>query len=366
MTRQCTAALFEGPGHGFSLNTMDLSPLDAGEVLVEVTACAVCGSDLHTIAGRRPCPQHTILGHEIVGKVVDTQGTVADWSGTPLVPGDRITWSIAASCGSCFYCTRDLPQKCEHLTKYGHADPTQNGPLGGFASHCRLLAGTAIFRLPDELSDLEAVPANCCTATSVAAVRMAEPIGGNVVLVLGAGSLGLTIAEFALHNSASSVILADINSHRLEQASKIAGCIPLLLDASTGETATQRPEVIDDVTKGHGVDVAIDVSGASSAIEAALGWLRIGGQAILVGSVFESPSIPLDPQVIVRRMLRISGLHNYRPDDLQTALAFLGDISGSATSRSLVGASFPLSDIDDAIEAAHSQTHLRVAVIPTA
>ena len=65
MIRQCTAALFEGPGHGFSLNTMELSPLDTGEVLVEVTACAVCGSDLHTIAGRRPCPQHTILGHEI-------------------------------------------------------------------------------------------------------------------------------------------------------------------------------------------------------------------------------------------------------------------------------------------------------------
>ena len=363
MSHECTAAMFEGPGQGLSLNTMKLSPLDTGEVLVEVTACAICGSDLHTIAGRRPCPQHTILGHEIVGRVVDTQGPVADWSGVPLMPGDRITWSIAASCGSCFYCTRDLPQKCELLTKYGHAHPSLNGPLGGFASHCRLLAGTAIFRLPDGLSDLEAVPANCCTATSVAAVRMATPIAGGVILVLGAGSLGLTIAEFAMHNAASRVIIADINPQRLERATAIAGCVPLLLE---GPTASRRPEMIDELTKGHGVDVAIDVSGASSAIEAALGWLRIGGQAILVGSVFESPSIPLDPQVIGRRMLQISGLHNYRPDDLQTALAFLGDISGSATSRSLVGASFPLSDIDDAIEAAHSHPHLRVAVIPTA
>ena len=365
MTRECTAALFDGPGDGFTLATMELAPLNDGEVLVEVTACAVCGSDLHTISGRRPCPQHTVLGHEIVGRVIDTRGPVADWSGGPLAPGDRITWSIAASCGSCFYCTRDLPQKCLQLTKYGHADPGQDGPLGGFSSHCRLLPGTAIFRLPPGLSDLEAVPANCCTATSVAAVRMADPISGAVLLVLGAGSLGLTIAEFALHNSASNVIIADIDPSRLDQATTIAGGTPLLLDPSPDDTSTGRPEVIDNLTDGHGVDVAIDVSGATSAIEAALGWLRIGGQAILVGSVFESPPIPLDPQDVVRRMLRISGLHNYRPRDLQAALAFLAELPSHSVSRTLVGASFPLSDIDRAVEVAHSRTHLRVAITPT-
>ncbi len=365
MIRDCTAALFDGPGNGFSITSMELLPAGPGEVLVEITACAVCGSDLHTIAGRRPCPQHTVLGHEIVGRVVETGGSVADWSGDPLATGDRITWSIAVSCGSCFYCQRDLPQKCEQLVKYGHADPEQKGPLGGFASHCRLLPGTAIFRLPDGLSDLEAVPVNCCTATSVAAVGMADSIGGSVLLVLGAGSLGLTISEFALHNDASAVIIADINSSRLEQAATIAGCTPLLLNPAVGDTPAELPDIIGDITDGRGVDVAIDVTGASSAIESALDWLRIGGQAILVGSVFESPAISLDPQAVVRRMLRIAGLHNYRPRDLQAALTFLDELPTDAASRSLVGASFPLSDIDRAVETADSQAHLRVAITPT-
>ena len=365
MTRECTAALFDGPGAGFTLATMELAPLNDGEVLVEVIACAVCGSDLHTISGRRPCAQHTVLGHEIVGRVIDTSGPVTDWSGDPLATGDRITWSIAASCGSCFYCMKDLPQKCLQLTKYGHADPGQDGPLGGFSSHCRLLPGTAIFRLPPGLSDLEAVPANCCTATSVAAVRLADPIAGSVLLVVGAGSLGLTIAEFALHNSASNVIIADINPRRIDQAATIAGCTPLLLQPSPDDTPTERPHVIDDLTDGHGVDIAIDVSGAPSAIESALAWLRIGGQAILVGSVFESPPISLDPQDVVRRMLRICGLHNYRPGDLQEALAFLAEIPAHSVSRSLVESSFPLSEIDRAVEAANTRDHLRVAITPS-
>ncbi|MFP6703955.1 MAG: zinc-binding dehydrogenase, partial [Planctomycetaceae bacterium] len=115
----------------------------------------------------------------------------------------------------------------------------------------------------------------------------------------------------------------------------------------------------------RGVDIAIDVSGATSAIQSALDWLRIGGHAILVGSVFQSPPLALDTESVVRRMLTISGLHNYQPIDLAQALDFLAQLPNNALSRSLVGPTFSLHDIDQAVATADSAAHLRVVVTPT-
>ncbi len=367
MTHSCTVALFEGIGKGFSNNTFELQPLDTAEVLVAVTACALCGSDLHTIAGRRSCHTPILLGHEIVGRVVDTGGPVSDWSGRTLQAGDRITWSIAASCGSCFYCRHELPQKCETLVKYGHAEgeslghDAARGPLGGLTTHCRLVPGTAIFTIPDTLDDKQAVPANCCTATSVAAVRLAGDVQDANLLVMGAGSLGVTVTEYALHKGAASVVLADIDAKRLHAAESIDGCTTLALD-SPGQ---ELPDPIRQHTGDRGVDIAIDVSGATSAIQSALDWLRIGGHAILVGSVFQSPPLALDTESVVRRMLTISGLHNYQPIDLAQALDFLAQLPNNALSRSLAGPTFSLHDIDQAVAAADSAAHLRVVVTPT-
>jgi alcohol dehydrogenase len=125
------------------------------------------------------------------------------------------------------------------------------------------------------------------------------------------------------------------------------------------------PDPIRQHTGGRGVDIAIDVSGATPAIQSALDWLRIGGHAILVGSVFQSPPLALDTESVVRRMLTISGLHNYQPIDLAHALDFLAQLPNNALSRSLAGPTFSLHDIDQAVAAADSAAHLRVVVTPT-
>ena len=93
--------------------------LQPGEVLARVVCCTLCGSDLHTIAGRRKELSPSILGHEILGVVEEVSDEPAvDVHGDPLKPGDRITWSICVSCGRCDRCLRGLPQKCRHLHKY--------------------------------------------------------------------------------------------------------------------------------------------------------------------------------------------------------------------------------------------------------
>ena len=105
----------------------------AGEVLVRVTCCTLCRSDLHTHAGRRTEPLPAILGHEIVGTIAAFgPGTPrTDFRGTPADIGTRVTWAVAVGCGACFFCTDGLPQKCETPFKYGHRRAEPERPAGG-------------------------------------------------------------------------------------------------------------------------------------------------------------------------------------------------------------------------------------------
>ena len=123
----------------------------ARELLVRTVASGVCHSDLHVIDAALPVPLPTVLGHEILGRIValPDDETVRDFRGDPLKIGDRITWATAASCGACFFCCRGVPQKCEHLFKYGHERLTDEHPLsGGLADYCHLTSGTAVFPVP--------------------------------------------------------------------------------------------------------------------------------------------------------------------------------------------------------------------------
>src|SRR5262249_39058127 len=143
-----------------------------GETLVTVLGCTLCGSDLHSVDGRRTVPVPTVLGHEIVGTIAafGDASPQRDFAGRELRVGDRITWGIVASCGKCFLCCRGLPQKCAHAVKYGHESLRPGRELlGGLADHCLLTPGTAIVRLPEALPLGVACPASCATATIAAA-----------------------------------------------------------------------------------------------------------------------------------------------------------------------------------------------------
>src|SRR5262249_8984673 len=163
--------------------------------LVDVVACTLCGSDIHTLHGCRAVPVPTILGHEILGRIAafGPEAPRRDAVGHPLQEGDRVTWGVVARCGGCFYCLRGLPQKCERQVKYGH-EPLRPGLelTGGLAGHCLLMPGTTVLRVPDDLSDALVCPVNCATATVAAALEAAGPIDGRRVLVMGSGMLGVT------------------------------------------------------------------------------------------------------------------------------------------------------------------------------
>ena len=360
---QVRAVVFSGPGQPLEMRPVVSRPPGPGEVRVRIRCCTLCGSDLHTYQGHRSTPVPTVLGHEILGEVesLGPGEAVSDHAGAPLAVGDRVTWSIAASCHACFFCEHDVPQKCEHLFKYGHESLDSETPLsGGLAEHCLLAPGTTIVKLPEVLPDSVACPVNCATATVAAAVRLGEVKPGQTVLVLGLGALGLTAAAMAHAQGAARVIGCDTNPRRLDMARRFGVSDPIDVAGEPGAFE----QAVEQCTAGRGVDVALELSGAIEAMRAALPLLRIGGRFVLVGSVFKSPDLAVNPEMVVRRLLTIRGLHNYTPRDLVAAVAFLAEHHAHYPFDELVEGTWPLEEAEAAFEHAITARALRVAVRP--
>jgi putative phosphonate catabolism associated alcohol dehydrogenase len=354
------AVVFAGPGVRLREEEFETRQPRGREVLVRVLCCTLCGSDLHTWSGRRPTPLPTILGHEILGRIeaLGPDAATVDLADRPLSVGDRITWTVAASCGSCFFCDHELPQKCERLFKYGHEQLVPDHPFsGGLAEYCLLAPGTGIVRLPDDLPDVTACPVNCATATVMAALRHVGSVRDRIVLIQGAGMLGLTACAVARAEGARRILCCDVEVSRAKRALAFGA------HESISANAESLPAGIQQATAGRGVDVAFEFSGAPAALEAGLPLLRIGGRYALVGCVFPTRPAALPPETIVRRELTLGGVHNYIPADLVKAVDFLTGWHREFPFADLVEQSYPLARATPAFERAAAGA-VRVAVQP--
>ena len=342
LPQSCKVAVFKEVGSSLDVADIEIPTLKPGETLVRIIASTICGSDLHTFSGRRSSPMPTVLGHEIIGTIVAKSNN----DGTKLPVGSRVTWSIAASCGACPRCTDNLPQKCNGLFKYGH-ELFEDAPLsGGLAEYCILRAGTAVVQLPDALPDEVASPANCSTATVAAAFRAAGNVARKKVLITGAGMLGLTAAAYAQVAGASEVVVCDPDPDRLQRAQQFG--------------ATRLVEELPD----ERFDRGIELSGNATAVGQLIESMDIGGTAVLVGSVSPSATVAIDPEQIVRRLITIRGIHNYRPQDLEQAVEFLSKHHHKFPFKDLIQKTFALQDAQAALEYAELQRPVRVCVRP--
>lgn len=296
-------------GTGVAVQKVELPELRDGETLVRISLATVCGSDLHTVSGRRPAACPSVLGHEAVGTVV---------AGSRFSIGDRVVWSVTVACGRCVRCRAGRSAKCLSVRKVGHEPFTGDWPLSGtYAEYIVLPAGAAIVRVPDSVADAVAAPAACATATVMAAVESAVAAAGELVglrvLICGAGMLGVTASAVAARAGAR-VAVRDIDTDRLELAQRFGG----------------EPDM------GGPADVVIDFSGSSAAVGAAVSRLDVGGVLVLAGSVLPGPPVKIDPEVVVRQWLTITGVHNYEPRHLGQAMLFLERTRDAYPWRSVV------------------------------
>jgi len=359
MHRTAKALVFDQAHGRFRRQSITLPILQMGEVLVRVRYATICTSDLHTFTGRRTGPVPCILGHEIIGEVVDLGSPeVLDYSGSPIKTGDRITWTVYAHDHDGMMARRGFPQKSADLFKYGHQALEENHPLsGGFASHCHLKAGTDLFKVPESLSDQEATPLNCTHATVAGALRLAGDMTGKNVLVVGAGMLGLSACAMSAEAGARKVALKEINPDRAKSASDFGAS--LILDMDPEHQKQQLAAM-------GGIDVVIETSGVPEAMESSLTMLNIGGIAVWVGAVFEQRDLRINAEYVVRHLLTLKGLHNYVPADLQTAIDFLRKHHNKYPFHQLVALTYDLQDLDEAFAAAETSGAHRIGVRPGA
>jgi putative phosphonate catabolism associated alcohol dehydrogenase len=314
--------------------------LQPDEVLVEITLATICGSDLHTVDGRRQTPVPGILGHEAVGRVI--------LSARPEIrEGQRVTWSLTDSCGKCPACSQwRLPEKCNRLFKYGHAAATDGTGLNGcYCSHIVLRSGTTVIPLPDHLSDRLVAPANCALATIVNALtELPEPC--ERVLVQGAGLLGIYACAYLKSQGTHEVYCMDVAPVRLAMISEFGG-IPVLDTDSLAD-----------------IDMVIEVAGTSAVVGDGFRVLRPGGHYVWAGMVHPQTHLQLTGEAIVRKCLSIRGVHNYSPKHLIAAIDFLNRHHHRFPFDGLISPSMPLEEIDKAFELTRRRTWQRVALKP--
>jgi len=265
--------------------------------------------------------------------------------------GRRVTWTLADSCGECAPCREwDLPQKCDHLFKYGHA-PLDNGQglNGCYATHILLRNGTTVVPIPDALPDEVAAPVNCALATMAAATEWL-PNPCRTVIVQGAGLLGLYGCALLRSKGVERVIVVDTNSDRLQLVEAFGG-----VPAFETSTALASP---------GSVDAVFEVAGTSAVVAEGLRQLRVGGYYAFVGMVHPATPLGLTGEMVIRRCLTIRGFHNYAPRHLEQAIAFLAQGSARHPWSSLVSPAFSLTDLNAAFQAARTQKWPRVAVRP--
>ncbi len=340
--------------------------LEPGAVLVRTSLATVCGSDMHSWRGRRPFPTPAVLGHEGIGTIARLGDSVdRDTAGNPISTGARITWTIMASCGNCYFCrVKMLPQKCLKLFKYGHVK-SDVPPyfMGTFGEYVYIRPGTGIFRVPDDMTDEEVSPLMCAAATVTGGLETITMQPDDNVVIQGAGMLGLYATAIAKERGAKQVIMIDIIDKRLEMASQFGA------DQTLNAKQYNDEDLIDKVkalTGGWGPDLVVEVAGYPEAIPLGVKMLRIGGRYLLQGCIYPGDNFTVDGHDIITKCLTIVGLHNYAAEHLGSALDIIYKSRNKYPFKKLVGPRFPLTPegVTAALEALERREAIRPIVAP--
>ncbi len=261
------ALVFHHPGK-VEVNDVDDPRIeDAEDVILRVTATAICGSDLHIYNGFIPQKNDMVLGHEFMGVIEEAGSGVKD-----LKKGDRVVIPFPIACGRCFFCQDDLPGHCENSNPekygpegglldqkggglFGYTD-LYGGYSGGQAEYVRVpYANFGPRKVPQNFSDEEVLFLTDIFPTGYSAIDWAGVKGGETVAVFGCGPVGLMAQKCAWMRGAKRVIGVDILDYRLSAAQRTA-------NSETVNAEKDDPvQAIRDMTDGRGADVCVDAVG---------------------------------------------------------------------------------------------------------
>jgi len=262
------------------------------EVLVEVKACGICGSDVHGFdgsTGRRIPP--VIMGHEASGVIVDRGPAAGDWK-----VGDPVTFDSTVWCGECWHCRRGEINLCDNRRVLG-VSCDEYRRHGAFARYVAV-PHRILCRIPDGVGfDRAALTEPLSVAFH--AVALARPLVGESAVVVGAGMIGLLIIQVLKAAGVSPLIAVDVDQGKLGRAKECGA------DEALDPASARFLQEVRDRTDGRGSDLAFEAVGVSAAVTSALTSIRKGGKVVLVGNV--APKVDFALQVAVTRQITLLG-----------------------------------------------------------
>lgn len=331
------AAVYRAPDEIFT-ETLAVPEIGAGEVLVRIDTCGICGTDLKKIhTGSHSAPR--VFGHEMAGTVAAVGEHVHGFA-----VGDRVMAFHHIPCGQCYYCRKQTFAQCEQYKKVGTTAGLGAAAGGGFAEYIRVMdwivgdgvTPAGLIHIPEDIPFEQAAfiePVNTCYK----AIQLLGLEPDETVLVIGQGSIGIILAALARQTGAT-VLTSDLYPERHAIAAGFGLDRPL--DARGDVVAACK-----EVTDGRGSDVALVAVGSDALIRTAMEAIRPGGRVMLFAST-QHGSAPFDPAAVCMDEKTLMGSYSASVAIQQEAidLVFEGYRNGKLDFTRLISHRFALAD----------------------
>jgi S-(hydroxymethyl)glutathione dehydrogenase/alcohol dehydrogenase len=349
------AAVLDAPNQPLRVEEVPVPSPRAGEVLIKVTTCGVCHTDLHVIKGEVSFPMPCVLGHEISGTVAALGPGV---QGPP--EGSPVACAFIMPCGTCRFCVQGRDDLCETFfamnrlkgtlydgeTRLARPDgsPLWMYSMGGLADYA-VVPATDVFLLPEAVRPHEAAILGCAVFTAYGAVRNSADVHtGERVAIVAVGGVGMNLVQVARAFGAAQIIAIDIVAEKLEMARRL-GATHTVNGARQDVVATVR-----ELTGGTGVDVAFEALGRAQTFIQASEVLRDGGRMVAIGIAPGTTTAPLEITRLVRRSQRVIGSYGARTrTDMPQVLELAA--RGIFRPEDVVTRRYPLEAVDEAYTA---------------
>ena len=333
------------PEPGVEFAEVPKPKVNPDEVLIEVKAAAICGSDLgiydYTPAySKMRLP--VVMGHEFSGMIAEAGAQVKNY-----VVGDKVLAESIKACGTCAYCRSGQENLCDASTLFGiHTD-------GGMAEYVAV-PHKLLHRLPDELNYQTGALIEPLS-NALHFVKDCTPIRlGDLAVVQGCGPIGLFSAQlFRLAGAEVIVTGVNVDTERFKIAERL-GLETLNVEK---EDLTKR---VMEKTGGRGADIAFVATGAPPAVAQAIQIVKKRGQVTVIGIFGRPVEVPMTQ--VVRREITLSGAYDARPDNFEQSIKLAR--SGAVKVEELITHRLPLEKADDAFAAAKSRVGCKVEFIP--
>ena len=276
----------------FSYEDVPLPEIGDDDVLIQVKACGICGSDVHGMdgsSGRRIPP--IIMGHEASGVIEQLGRAVSEWK-----TGERVTFDSTVVTRQDFYSQKGLPNLSDYRKVLGVScgDYRQHGAFADYVA----VPQSALYRLPDALSFEQAAMTEPVSVAFHAVNLLPSAIGDSAVVV-GCGMIGLFVIQALRIKGCGTIIAIDLDPSRLEMALKLGA------DSAIRSDQGGVVDKVKELTNGRGADLAFEVVGITATLNLAIETLRKGGKLGLVGNLSAKVELPL--QAVVTRQLTLYG-----------------------------------------------------------